>query len=120
MKILLDDKVIEDGQTLVIPADVLEVLRTAGPVEWGSTEKQTDEKHVSDLEDTLRLTREYFDGMPAETAMHGVYLAGTGVVLAHTGTSPNSPQHARIIAGLWNTLVVIAEAQRTSGGPSDG
>lgn len=93
-----------------IPDDVIESLLKIGKVEWGQTFTQTDEKHVEDFKDTLRLTREYFDIEADETAIHGVYLEGTGVVLAHTGMSPNSPQHARILVGAWNQLVELAQA----------
>jgi hypothetical protein len=93
-----------------IPDDVIESLLKIGKVEWGQTFTQTDEKHVEDFKDTLRLTRESFDIEADETAIHGVYLEGTGVVLAHTGMSPNSPQHARILVGAWNQLVELARA----------
>lgn len=95
-----------------LPDDVIESLLKIGKVEWGSTFTQPDEKHVEDLRDTLRLTREYFEMEVGDTAIHGVYLEGTGVVLAHTGMSPNSPQHARILAGAWNQLVDIAESSK--------
>lgn len=95
-----------------MPDDVIESLMAIGPVEWGATHSQEDEKHVEDLRDTLRLTREHFNIDAENTAIHGVYLAGTGTVLAHTGNSPNSPQHARIIAGIWNHLVELAESTR--------
>lgn len=94
-----------------LPADIIESLLAIGPVEWGQTHTQTDGKHIDDLEDTLKLTREHFGIEDKETAIHGVYLAGSGVVLAHTGMSPNSPQHARILAGAWNQLVDIAKAE---------
>lgn len=97
--------------TYDLPADIIERLLAIGPVEWGQTHTKTDGKHIDDLEDTLRLTREYFGIEDKETAMHGIYLAGSGVVLAHTGMSPNSPQHARILAGAWNQLVDLARSQ---------
>lgn len=89
------------------PHDVIATLLAIGPVEWGRSFEQPDEKHVSDFVDTLRITREHF-GTQGETAIHGVYLAGTNTVLAHTGSSPNSPQHARILVGAWNRMVEIA------------
>lgn len=95
-----------------LPDDVIESLLAMGRVEWGTSLHQPDEKHVEDLRDTLRITREYFGTEEEETAVHGVYLAGTNTVLAHTGNSPNSPQHARILVGAWNQLVDIAEAAR--------
>ncbi|MCY1741200.1 hypothetical protein [Ensifer sp. SL37] len=97
--------------SIALPDDIRERLLDVGRVEWGTSFKQEDEKHIDDLRDTLRITREYFD-IPAsqDTAMHGIYLEGTNTVLAHTGMSPNSPQHARILAGAWNQLVDIASA----------
>ena len=97
-----------------LPDDIVDRILSVGRVEWGTTHSQVDEKHVDDLRDTLRLTREYFDIKAEETTMHGLYLAGTNIVLAHTGTSPNSPQHARILAGAWNQLVELAEDQARS------
>jgi hypothetical protein len=32
-------------------------------------------------------------------------IAGTETVVCHTGTSPNSAAHAKIIAGLWNSVI---------------
>lgn len=94
-----------------LPADIIESLLAIGPVEWGVSLSQSDEKHAADLLDTLRLTREHFGVTDEETGIHGVYLEGTGTVLAHTGMSPNSPQHARILVGAWNQLVEIAKAK---------
>lgn len=104
----------DQRQATDLPADIIESLLAIGPVEWGQTHKQNDGKHIDDLEDTLRLTREHFGIEDKETAIHGLYLAGTGIVLAHTGMSPNSPQHARILSGAWNNLVEIAKASATA------
>lgn len=101
-------------EAFVLPQDVIESLLAIGPVEWGVSLTQSDEKHASDLLDTLRLTREHFDMPVEETGIHGVYLEGTGTVLAHTGMSPNSPQHARILAGAWNQLVDMARTLEAS------
>jgi hypothetical protein len=105
-----------------LPADVIESLLAIGTVEWGVSFSQSDEKHASDLLDTLRITREHFGVTDEETGIHGVYLEGTGTVLAPTGMSPNSPQHARILVGAWNQLVEIAKARAaltTEGQPQD-
>jgi hypothetical protein len=98
--------------TIELPEDVIDSLLSMGRVEWGTSLHQTDEKHVEDMRDTLRITREYFNTEAEETAIHGVYLEGTNTVLAHTGNSPNSPQHARILVGAWNQLVDVAAAAR--------
>lgn len=93
-----------------LPADVIESLLAIGPVEWGQTFCQSDEKHVDDFRDTLRITREHFGIEAKETTISYVALDGTGTVLATTGMSPNSPQHSRILAAAWNQLVEIAKA----------
>ncbi|ASY62468.1 hypothetical protein SJ05684_c10100 [Sinorhizobium sojae CCBAU 05684] len=95
-----------------LPDDIIERLLAVGRVEWGTSLYQADEKHVEDFRDTLRITREHFATEADETAIHGVYLEGTGTVLAHTGNSPNSPQHARILVGAWNQLVDMALAAK--------
>lgn len=95
-----------------LPNDIIERLLAVGRVEWGTSLYQADEKHVEDFRDTLRITREHFATEADETAIHGVYLEGTGTVLAHTGNSPNSPQHARILVGAWNQLVDMALAAK--------
>lgn len=92
-----------------LPDDIISSLLSIGRVEWGSTAEQSDEAHVEDFKNTLRLTREYFKTGEIQ-ALHGLYLEGENVVVCHTGTSPNSPQHARILAGAWNQLVDLAEA----------
>jgi hypothetical protein len=102
----------KDQVAYELPTDVVDSLLAIGVVEWGVSLTQPDEKHASDLLDTMRITREHFGIADEETAIHGVYIEGTGTVLAHTGMSPNSPQHARILVGAWNQLVEIAKAQR--------
>lgn len=98
-----------------LPDDIVARLLAVGRVEWGTSLYQTDEEHVEDYRNTLRITREHFATEAEETAIHGVYLDGTNTVLAHTGNSPNSPQHARILVGAWNQLVDWAETQARSG-----
>lgn len=93
-----------------IPKEIAERILAAGPIEWGATDKQTDEQHVADMARTLELTRKEF-ATEGERELNGVYLKGTNTVLAHTGTSPNSPMHAKIITGLWNQLHSALKAQ---------
>ncbi|RVI91802.1 hypothetical protein [Sinorhizobium meliloti] len=102
------------SKALELPDDIVDRLLAVGRVEWGTSLYQTDKKHVEDYSDTLRITREYFATESEETAIHGVYLEGSNTVLAHTGNSPNSPQHARILVGAWNQLVDWAETQARS------
>lgn len=91
-----------------IPQDVIESVLAIGEVEYGTTIEQSDEAHAAEHAETLRLTREHF-GTVGDVAMKSVYLKDTNVVLAHTGTSPNAEQHARILSGLWNWLVENAQ-----------
>lgn len=97
-----------------LPDDIVERILSVGRVEWGTSHRQTDEQHVDDLRDTLRITREHFEMGERETAIHYLFLDGSGTVLANCGNSPNSPQHARILAGAWNQLVDLAEDQARS------
>ena len=97
-------------QSNTLPDDIVKSLLNIGRVDWASTEVQSDEDHVADFKRTLELTRENF-GTEGDVALHYVAIEGTGIVVAHTGTSPNSPQHARVMAGAWNHLVEMAEAQ---------
>lgn len=105
-----------------LPADVIESLLAIGIVEWGQTFCQSDEKHVEDFRDTLRSTRENFGIENEETTISYVALEGTGTVLAMTGSSPSSCQHARILVGAWNWLVAIARAPapQVTGGEANG
>ena len=99
--------------TMELPDDLMERLVSAGPIEWGTIVGKTDDEHVADFIDTLRLTREHF-GNEGNTDLNGLYLAGTETVVAHTGTSPNSASHARIIAGLWNALLSVAQEAKAA------
>lgn len=89
--------------TMELPQDLEALLLKSGPVEWGHTGAKPDDEHLSQFAETLRLTREHFS-TEGNADLQGLYLDGSEVVLAHTGTSPNSAGHARILAGLWNAL----------------
>ncbi|AQQ02398.1 hypothetical protein B0E33_01335 [Roseibium algicola] len=93
-----------------IPDDIVERLLAVGPVEWGETATQSDEEHINQFRNTLNLTRDNFD-LPDETALQGVYLEGSETIICHTGPSPNSAAHARIIVATWNHLLELAKAQ---------
>lgn len=86
-----------------IPSDIAAAVLALGKVEWGATAPQTDAEHVAGFENSLRLTREHF-GTEGPQRLDGVYVAGSDIVLCHTGTSPNSPIHARSLTGAWNWL----------------
>lgn len=91
--------------TSTIPADLSERILAVGKIQWGAVSNKTDEQHIADFADSLRITREHFGLEPGPHALHGCYLEGTETVVCHTGTSPNSPTHAKIIAGLWNSVI---------------
>lgn len=91
--------------TSTIPPDLAKRILAVGKIEWGAVANKTDEQHIADFADSLRITREHFGLEPGNHALHGCYLAGTETVVCHTGTSPNSPTHAQIIAGLWNSVI---------------
>ena len=99
---------------------LLEMAKAAasiGKVEWGATAEKSAEKHAEDTRNSVELTADRF-GQTDPQSMHGLYLAGTETILCHTGTSPNSPTHARILTALWNRFVEesqeLLEADQTA------
>lgn len=99
--------------TQTIPPDLAKRMLEVGKIEWGAVANKSDEQHVSDFADSLRLTREHFGLDSGDHALNGCYLAGTETVVCHTGTSPNSATHAKIIAGLWNSVIDALNSQNT-------
>lgn len=95
---------------VTLPDEMATAILAIGRVEWGGPDPRSDEKHVEDFANTLRLTREHFK-TEGPQALHGVYIEGTGIVVCHTGTSPNSGIHAQTLTGAWNWLLAIAAAQ---------
>lgn len=94
-----------------IPQEIAAAVLKIGKVEWGAVGPKSDEDHVKGFVETLRITREHF-GMEGDQSMHGVYQQGLEVVVALTGTSPNSGTHAQAIVGAWNYLVDLAAKQQ--------
>lgn len=88
-----------------IPEEIARHMVKIGRVEWGSVKAKPDAEHIADFADTLRLTRETFANPEGDTPIHGVFLTGSETVVCHTGTSPNSPVNAQIMAGLWNSVL---------------
>lgn len=84
---------------------LLEAAKALGGVEWVGTEAKSDDAHLDDFREILAMTRTKHSIGEGPREMHGVYLKGTGTVVCHTGTSPNSASHARIIVGLLNYVV---------------
>jgi hypothetical protein len=89
-----------------------------GRVDWGSTHALDASGHAGQTKSSVETTAEKFE-QEGPQEMHGLYLSGTETVLCHTGTSPNSPTHARIMTALWNHFVENAEAALKEG-PTDG
>lgn len=95
-----------------IPDAMAEQILAMGRVQWGATAEEEEAGHVEHFRNTLRLTREAFDYEDVPVPMHGLYIEGTGKVVCHTGTSPNSGPNAQILAGAWNWLHQICSAGR--------
>lgn len=89
--------------------EMQEAAVAIGRVEWGSTHALDAEGHAGHTKNSVQITAENFE-QEGPQKMHGLYLSGTETVLCHTGTSPNSPTHARIMTALWNNFVDNAEA----------
>ncbi|MEN6548925.1 MAG: hypothetical protein ABFE07_23010 [Armatimonadia bacterium] len=87
-----------------IPQELRDHILEFGRVQWGATAERTAAEHIAGFEKSLRLTREYYNLEDVPVQMHGVYLEGSEIVMAHTGTSPNSGTRARIMVGLWNYI----------------
>lgn len=103
-----------DNIELNLPREIQEQILSMGRVDWGATAALTEAEHLEHLASSLKATREHFNFEDIPVRMHGVYLEGTETVLCHTGTSPNSPTNAQIIAGVWNWLVEICEAKQNA------
>ena len=78
-------------------------------VEWGKITAKPDDQHVHDFAHSLQATREHFGLGDAPRELHGVYVKGSEVVIAHTGISPNSSYTARLITGLLNSAPGLQE-----------
>jgi len=94
--------------TLDVPDDLVEHAKLANLAEWGATKDKTDEQHVADFVNSLKLTKEHFN-LADQTPLNGLYEVGTETVLAHTGTGPSSGARARLLAGLWNALLTVVK-----------
>lgn len=101
----------QQAQGVMLPDDISAALRVIGRAKWGAVPARPDAEHVANFAKTLRITREHFS-TEGPQELHGVYVAGSDVVICHTGTSPNSGVHARAIVGAWNWLLDTATAQQ--------
>lgn len=91
--------------TSTIPDELKKRMIAVGKVEWGAIKAKPDEEHVTDFADTLAITRKDHNLPDGPRELHGVFIAGSETVVCHTGSSPNSPTHAQIMAGLWNSVI---------------
>ena len=94
-----------NGQELL--KEMQQAALAVGPVDWGATHEHDSQGHADHTKTSVEITAETF-GQEGLVRMSGLYLTGTGTVLCHTGTSPNSATHARILTALWNQFVVDA------------
>ena len=97
-----------DAVKLAFPADVLEFALKIGRAEWGQTDPKTAAEHATDMASTVEKTAAYF-GQTEPQSLNGLYIEGTGIVICHTGVSPNSPEIARILTWLWNMIYDTAQ-----------
>lgn len=107
----LTDDVVKE----LVPPELAERLLAIGEVEWGATDPQPDAEHLADLQRSLDETHAYFE-TAEPTAMHGLYMKGKEIAVCITGMSPNSGDHARLLAGAWNYLVALARTGVTLNG----
>jgi hypothetical protein len=92
-----------------IPPELKDLLLKLGKAEWGTTHEHDAAGHGAHVRESVEQTAEHF-GQIGPQKMHGLYLEGTDTVLCHIGTSPNSPDIARLLTGSWNWLCEIADA----------
>jgi hypothetical protein len=86
-----------------IPPDIAASVLAIGRAEWGSTPEHDADGHAAHIRDSVLRTADHF-GQVGPQKMQGLYVEGTGTVICHTGTSPNSAQIARALTGAWNWL----------------
>ena len=84
--------------------EMQEAALKIGHVEWGTTHAHDADGHADHVRNSVKTTSETF-GQMEDQKMHGLYVKDTETVIGHTGTSPNSPTHARILTALWNKFV---------------
>lgn len=97
--------------SLTLSDDDMKYFQECGEAEWGVVSAKPDADHIADFASTLKLTREWFSEIPENAGLHGLYMKGTSVVMAHTGISPKAPLRAALLASLWTEAVrVIAES----------
>ena len=96
-----------------LPPDLAKCVLDVGKVEWGATDPHDADGHADHIRTSVNLTAEHFQQAEPQQ-MHGLYIEGTGTVICHTGTSPNSPRTAQLLTGAWNWF---HDAAIRAGGP---
>ncbi len=88
----------------------------SGEMEWGQVPAKSDEAHLADFASTLKATRETREatGVSGDMPLEGMYYKGTEIIGAITGTSPNSGPRARLLVGLWNSLLAGVQVTENS------
>jgi hypothetical protein len=80
-------------------AEMQKAALEIGHVEWGTTHSHDADGHADHVRNSVKITSETFEQIE-DQKMHGLYVKGSETVIGHTGTSPNSPTHARILTAL--------------------
>ena len=90
-----------DDETLI---ELATLAADIGPVEWGLTNPMSATEHGKMTKRSVKITAETHNQIE-DQAMQCLFVEGTKTVLCLTGTSPNSPNTARLLTGLWNKFV---------------
>ncbi len=102
--------------SVLLSTEQIAHMQQVGPIEWGAIGPKPDDQHVADFISTLAKTRENFGlAGDASLSLHGVFACGTDVIEAITGTSPNSPLRAAILAALWNQALGPVSVKHAQG-----
>ncbi|UQN06784.1 hypothetical protein [Deinococcus sp. QL22] len=87
-----------------IPLETAQLVTSLGPVEWKHTKPMTPTEIGKEVAASMRLTSDHFQ-QDYQQPMQWLGLEGTDIVLAYTGTSPQSGHITQALAGAWNWLV---------------
>lgn len=88
-------------------------MQTIENPEWVGSVALTDEEHLAELAEQLRVSRNVHV-LPEKTEMHSVRAAGTGLVYAFTGNTALAAQRARFLTGLLTSLPRLLEGIEAS------
>lgn len=102
-----------------IPPELAKLMIELGEAAWGATDPLDADGHAAHVAESVRITAAHF-GQAENQQMHGLYVAGTGTVICHTGTSPNSPNTARCLTAAWNFMLSHARSALAGDGIERG